>query len=120
MTDKEQLEKIRQIFLGQVYNINHAVTFDRTHAEWLIKQSEEAQELRGKVEHYEMKYENSGAIFNKQHMRSQIEKLEEENLELNRCVEQERQKVKEYETQERYLLARLEKAEGQHEPGAVK
>ena len=34
------------------------------------------KQLQEQVEHYQMKYENTGAIFNKQNMLSQIEELQ--------------------------------------------
>jgi hypothetical protein len=39
---------------------------------------DENKKLKEQVEHYEMKYENTGAIFNRQHMRERIEFLEKE------------------------------------------
>jgi hypothetical protein len=83
MTDKERLEKIKEkvnslLYLGDSegdgeVNIN-AIYNDMS---WLIFQAE-------KAEYYEMKYENTGAIFNRRHMLDKIERYENA---IKECIE---------------------------------
>ena len=75
MSDKERLQEIKR----------KAITFNQElreidleeHIDWLIEQAE-------KAEYYEMKYENTGAIFNRRHMLDKIERYENA---IKECVE---------------------------------
>jgi len=86
MNDKERLEEIQSRVWkdkgtyamgdnksreGYIYTLSD---YDY---EWLIKQAE-------KAEYYEMKYENTGAIFNRRHMLDKIERYENA---IKECVE---------------------------------
>jgi hypothetical protein len=45
---------------------------------WLIKQAEKVAELKDKVYHYEMMYDNTGAMFNRMTMKEKIEEQQKE------------------------------------------
>jgi len=76
MTDKERLEEIKQKYQWAIKR-SLANRIDDSDIEWLIKQAE-------KAEYYEMKYENTGAIFNRRHMLDKIERYEKA---IKECIE---------------------------------
>jgi hypothetical protein len=75
---KEEFEDIRARFDG-----TRLIEFCLSNFDWLIQEveklREEKQRLKGILEDYKMKYENTGAIFGKRNMLNKIEKLEKEN-----------------------------------------
>jgi len=81
MTDKERLEEIiekySEITVLEYINDVEIVGVDMKDLVWLIEQAE-------KAEYYEMKYENTGAIFNRRHMLDKIERYENA---IKECIE---------------------------------
>jgi erythromycin esterase-like protein len=71
--DKNRFETQKEVlyldYTGKITRPQNFFTVEDL--KWLMEQAE-------KVERYEMKYENTGAIFNRQHMRERIEFLEKE------------------------------------------
>ncbi|APC46473.1 hypothetical protein [Aeribacillus phage AP45] len=62
------------------YQVNEPIKVEKSDIEtieWLIEQAE-------KAEYYEMKYENTGAIFNRRHMLDKIERYENA---IKECIE---------------------------------
>jgi len=66
----ERLQEIKR-----AYGYGHILHKD-THPYWLIARVEELEE---QVRVFEMKYENTGSIFNRSHQIDRIETLQEEN-----------------------------------------
>jgi len=81
MTDKERLEEIiekySEITVLEYINDVEIVGVDMKDLVWLIEQAE-------KAEYYEMKYENTGAIFNRRHM---LDKIERYDNAIKECIE---------------------------------
>jgi len=81
MNDKEQLgeikDRISKLFGYETAKDDAMYYMKKKHINWLIKQAE-------KAEYYEMKYENTGAIFNRRHMLDKIERYEKA---IKECIE---------------------------------
>ncbi|SFA55535.1 hypothetical protein SAMN05192569_10638 [Parageobacillus thermantarcticus] len=82
MNEKKRIEKIKNIKNFPMYYQDelggHRIRYfvDELDLNWLIQQAEKAEQLQERVEELEMKYENTGAIFNRQYMREKIERYE--------------------------------------------
>ncbi|SFA54777.1 hypothetical protein SAMN05192569_105515 [Parageobacillus thermantarcticus] len=106
MNDKEMLQKIKNVrtAVKEIYGNVNTITYHIYMVDWLIEQAEKAEWLRQnllqsqkeiewllqridrckeqlkeaqeQVEYFEMKYENTGAVFNRQYMREKIERYE--------------------------------------------
>lgn len=86
MTNEERLAKIKHFYNHMSITIprrRNGKQFAQNQVNnimWLIERAELA-------DRYEMKYENSGAIFSRQHMQSQIDKLEEKVKRYEKAIE---------------------------------
>ncbi|KYD07657.1 hypothetical protein [Saccharococcus caldoxylosilyticus] len=84
MNEKKRLEKIKNIKNFPMYYQDklggHRIRYfvDELDLNWLIQQAEKAEQLQERVEELEMKYENTGAIFNRQYMQEKIEQQQQE------------------------------------------
>jgi cell division septum initiation protein DivIVA len=106
MNDKELLQKIKNVrtAVKEIYGNVNTITYPIYMVDWLIEQAEKAEWLRQnllqsqkeiewllqridrckeqlkeaqeQVEYFEMKYENTGAVFNRQYMQEKIERYE--------------------------------------------
>ncbi|MCG5104427.1 hypothetical protein [Oceanobacillus alkalisoli] len=91
-----ELEKIKEIFLEQVYNMNQIVTFDREHAEWLINRVEILEKdndwLNRSLLDSEKAYQELRKSFKEQTDRAvkgweKVIELEKENQRINKVKE---------------------------------
>jgi hypothetical protein len=62
-----------------IKEFEHDITMLQDACKYLVIRDEYVEQLQQDNEHYQMKYENTGGIFNKQRMLSQIEQLQQEN-----------------------------------------
>ena len=89
MNDKELLQKIKENVSFWEYCATNThyyelVLDDIEKIKWLIERVEQFEQAQAKAEYYEMKYENTGAIFNRRHMLDKIERYENA---IKECIE---------------------------------
>jgi DNA repair exonuclease SbcCD ATPase subunit len=99
MNEKKRIEKIKNIKNFPMYYQDelggHRIRYfvDELDLNWLIQQAEKAEQLQERVEELEMKYENTGAIFNRQYMQEKIEQQQQEIRKLQQQLQQAQAKI---------------------------